>query len=95
MTIGGIRGKEENAGQVQGGTEAVACLGDCGSMSWVDTGARRHVRHGTNAAGPVRRPVLCDAQHAVVAANGAILYATAARLCFRTLVQEAQASGCP
>ena len=37
-------------------------------MSQVDAGARRHVRCGTNAAGPVRRPVLCDAQHAVVVA---------------------------
>lgn len=69
MTIGGTRGKEKHPGQVEGGTEAVACLGDCGSMSWVDTGARRHVRSGMVAAGPVRRPVLCDAQHAVVGAK--------------------------
>lgn len=37
-------------------------------MSQVDAGARRHVPCSTNAAGPVRRPVLGDAQNAVVVA---------------------------
>lgn len=68
MTIGGISEKGKNPGQARERTETIACPGNCGPMSQVDAGARRHVPCSTNAAGPVRRPVLGDAQNAVVVA---------------------------